>query len=146
MVHAFVCTPLSAEPTMPTQRKFPTNRRSPKPRSTVLDLNDAEATKLSPWTFLSNHTHVLIVLYSKPDLVLRKVAQQVGITERAVQRIIQELEEEGFLTRERIGRRNRYHINGGMRLRHSIESHCTIDQILMLVTGNRVTHRKPRAR
>ena len=65
------------------------------------------------WTFLSNHAHVLAVLHSDPDKVLREVAIEVGITERAVQRIIQDLEEGGFIKRERVGRRNRYHILKG---------------------------------
>ena len=98
--------------------------------------NGSIATDVSatPWTFLTNHAHVLVVLSNDPDLVLREVAMRVGITERAVQRIVQELEEEGFLTKERIGRRNHYQILGGKHLRHPVESHCTIDQVLDLVT------------
>lgn len=86
-----------------------------------------------PWTFLTNHAHVLIVLDSEPDLVLREVALRVGITERAVQRIVQELEEEGYLKRERVGRRNHYKIIDAEHLRHPVESHCTIGQVLQLV-------------
>ena len=89
------------------------------------------------WTFLSNHTHVLVVLHSDPEQVLREVALTVGITERAVQRIVRDLVEEGFLTSERVGRRNRYEITKGKHLRHPVESHCTIDQILKLVTGGK---------
>lgn len=96
----------------------------------------------APWTFLSNHAHVLIVLHSEPDLVLREVALRVGITERAVQRIVQDLAEEGFLTRERVGRRNHYRIKSGKHLRHPVESHCTIDQILRLVTKAKNTGRE----
>ena len=58
----------------------------------------------SRWTFLTNHSHVLIVLDSEPELVLREVAARVGITERAVQRVVQDLEEGGFIRRERVGR------------------------------------------
>ncbi|TWT87136.1 hypothetical protein Mal64_26710 [Pseudobythopirellula maris] len=89
-----------------------------------------------PWTFLSNHAHVLILLHSEADLVLRQVAQRIGITERAVQRIVRELEEGGYLRRERVGRRNRYQIAKRMPLRHPIESHRTVDQLLELVTGH----------
>lgn len=89
-----------------------------------------------PWTFLTNHAHVLVVLHSQPDLVLREVASQVGITERAVQRIVHELEEEGYLSRERVGRRNHYQIASGQPLRHPVESHCTIDQLLHLVASH----------
>ena len=120
----------------PTRR--PTARRTAARRPTARRTNakkddDGAATtpkSHSPWTFLSNHAHVLIVLHAEPDLVLREVAARVGITERAVQRIVQELEEEGYLTRERIGRRNHYAIATGKHLRHPVEAHCTIDQIL----------------
>ncbi len=86
-----------------------------------------------PWTFLTNHAHVLIVLHAEPDMVLRQVAARVGITERAVQRIVHELVQGGFLLRERIGRRNHYQISSGKHLRHPVESHCTIDQLLTLI-------------
>lgn len=85
------------------------------------------------WTFLTNHAHVLILLYSEPDLVLREVAAKVGITERAVQRIVQELEQGGVLKRERVGRRNSYRISGNEHLRHPVESHRTIDDLLSWV-------------
>lgn len=84
----------------------------------------------APWTFLTNHTHVLVVLYCEPDLVLREVAARIGITERAVQRIVHELEEEGFLEHERLGRRNRYTVTLGKHLRHPVESHSTIEELL----------------
>lgn len=85
------------------------------------------------WTFLTNHAHVLAVLHDNPEIVLREVAQRVGITERAVQRIIQDLEEEGFIRRERVGRRNRYDVILDMALRHPIESHRTIGDLLQLI-------------
>ena len=87
----------------------------------------------SRWTFFTNHTHVLVLLYSEPDLVLREVAQRVGITERAVQRIVHELEEENFLKREKVGRRNHYQVLVENPLRHPIESHCSIDDLLKLI-------------
>ena len=62
------------------------------------------------WTFLTNHAHVLILLAQNPSIVLREVATLVGITERAVQRIIADLEEEGFIQREKVGRQNHYRI------------------------------------
>jgi predicted ArsR family transcriptional regulator len=85
------------------------------------------------WTFLTNHTHVLVLLDKDEPPVLREVAVQVGITERAVQRIIQDLEEGGFVERERVGRRNRYRVVRDIRLRHPIESHRTIGDLLNLV-------------
>ena len=87
----------------------------------------------SRWTFLTNHSHVLILLSHEPDLVLREVAARVGITERAVQRIIADLEEAGFLERERVGRQNRYRILPDQALRHPIESHRTIGDLVGLI-------------
>jgi hypothetical protein len=89
------------------------------------------------WTFLSNHTHVLVCLVRNPDQVLREVAQQVGITERAVQRIVAELEAGGVVRRERHGRRNRYYLNLDAPLRHPLEQHCTVGELLRSVTSAR---------
>lgn len=85
------------------------------------------------WTFLTNHSHVLVVLHANPNLVLREVAVAVGITERAVQRIIHDLETGGFIERERVGRRNRYVVLIDRPLRHHIESHRNIGDLLGLV-------------
>src|SRR2546430_16570451 len=60
------------------------------------------------WSFLTNHAYVLGCIAREPSLTLREVAERVGITQRAVQRIVAELEEGGYLSREREGRRNRY--------------------------------------
>lgn len=90
------------------------------------------------WTFLSNHTHVLVCLVADGDQILREVAQKVGITERAVQRIVADLEQAGVLQRERDprdARRNRYRINTDVRLRHPLEAHCRIGALLALVTA-----------
>ena len=87
------------------------------------------------WTFLTNHAHVLTVLASDPDLVLRQVALQVGITERAVQRIVVDLEESGFLEIEKIGRQNHYKVLKKQSLRHPIEAHRSIGDLLKMITG-----------
>lgn len=76
---------------------------------------------------------MLILLHRYPDMVLREVSQQVGITERAVQRIVQDLEEGGFIKRERVGRRNHYDVVTDMPLRHPIEAHRDIGDLLDLV-------------
>lgn len=86
------------------------------------------------WTFLTNHSHVLVLLHRDPDIVLREVAIEVGITERAVQRIVQDLESGGFIERERVGRRNRYNVLTEQPLRHPIESHRKIGDLLKLVS------------
>ena len=87
------------------------------------------------WTFLTNHSHVLVLIHNNPDAVLREVALDVGITERAVQRIIQDLEAGGFIERERVGRRNRYKVLSDQPLRHPIESHRNIGDLLKLVAN-----------
>ncbi|TWT98430.1 helix-turn-helix transcriptional regulator [Stieleria varia] len=86
------------------------------------------------WTFLSNHAHVLIVLHTEPGLVLREVALRVGITERAVQRIVLDLEEDGFLRREKVGRKNQYEVVTDKSLRHPIESHRKIGDLLSMIS------------
>lgn len=85
------------------------------------------------WTFLTNHAHVLILLFQDQSIVLREVAIRVGITERAVQRIISDLEQAGFIERERIGRRNHYRIRTNRPLRHPIEAHRTIGDLVGLI-------------
>lgn len=87
----------------------------------------------SSWTFLTNHSHVLICLTKNPDMVLREVAYEVGVTERAVQRIVQELEEAGALQRIKLGRQNHYRINRKCKLRHSIENHRTLGELLDVI-------------
>jgi len=84
------------------------------------------------WTFLTNHAHVLVLLYQNPALTVREVARQVGITERAVQSILAELESAGILERTRVGRQNHYRIEPNVSLRHPIESHRTIGELLQL--------------
>lgn len=85
------------------------------------------------WTFLSNHAHVLLCIASETEIRLRDVAARVGITERAVQRIVADLEAGHYLTRERIGRRNRYIIHPDRPLRHPLESHRNVRRILELL-------------
>ena len=97
--------------------------------------NNKPTTKSTSWTFLTNHSHVLICLALQPDMLLREVAQKVGITERAVQKIVLELEEGGVLVRERVGRRNHYTIKEGRSLRHSVEGHRRVKDLLDMVRG-----------
>jgi predicted transcriptional regulator len=82
------------------------------------------------WNFFTNHAHVLFYLKSHPDQPLRKVALAVGITERAVQRIVAELEEAGYLVRTKVGRQNQYSIEGKGPLRHPLEAHRNVQDLL----------------
>ena len=85
------------------------------------------------WTFLSNHAHVLVCLARDPDALLRQVAADVGITERAVQQIVSDLEAAGFLTRSRVGRRNRYTVRRSGRFRHPLEAGVCVGDFLEMV-------------
>ena len=89
--------------------------------------------RLSEWTFLTNHAHVLFCVVQDPEIRLRDVAERVGITERAVQRIVTELEESGYITRQRSGRRNMYVVHDNLPLRHKIESHRAVSDLIALV-------------
>ena len=84
------------------------------------------------WTFLTNHSHVLICLYQNPNMRLRDAAAAVNITERAVQRIVADLEAAKILSRQKEGRRNRYEINIELPLRHPIEAHRKVKDLLDL--------------
>lgn len=86
--------------------------------------------KTPGWTFLTNHTHVLLCLYRDPEITLREVAVLVGITERMVQKIVAELVDAEFLEVTKVGRRNTYRITVEKKLRHPLESHRSIGDIL----------------
>lgn len=85
---------------------------------------------MSSWTFLTNHAHVMLCIANDPDATLREIAAQVNITERAAHRIVVELEAEGALTHKRDGRRNTYRVNLAFPLRHPLERHCKVSQLL----------------
>jgi len=89
------------------------------------------------WHFLTNHSHVLLCISEDPDITVRDVALQVGITERAVMRIIGELDDGGVLDRTREGRRNHYEINEDLHLRHPVEDHCTVGDLIRMFRQTR---------
>lgn len=91
------------------------------------------AEQLHNWTFFSNYAHVLVCLADNPHARLRDVADKVGITERTAFRLIGELEGAGILERIKEGRRNHYSINSDAHLRHAIEEHCTVGELLEAV-------------
>lgn len=82
------------------------------------------------WTFLTNHSHVLICIARDPEILMRDLAEHVGITERAVQSIVADLEAEGYLTRERVGRRNHYRIDPDQPMRHPVEGGHVVREFL----------------
>ena len=88
------------------------------------------------WRFLSNHTQVLLCLHHDPNARLRDIAQSVGITERAAQRIVADLIESGYVESERVGRRNRYRIRTDVAMRHPAQDGHEIGQLLKLLQLN----------
>ena len=85
------------------------------------------------WNFFSNYAHVLVCLAQNPDARLRDVASRVGITERTALRLVTQLEEAGILKRVKEGRRNSYLIDANKSLRHPIESHCSVGDLLATI-------------
>lgn len=85
------------------------------------------------WTFVTNHTQVLLCIARDPDIRLRDVAARIGITERATQRILADLVGAGYVDRQREGRRNRYTVNPDLRMRHPAQEGHDIGEMLDLL-------------
>ncbi|MDD4097751.1 MAG: winged helix-turn-helix transcriptional regulator [Lentisphaeria bacterium] len=85
------------------------------------------------WTFLTNHAHVLLCIAKNPDFRLRDIADFVGITERAVHRIVTDLTEAGFIDVKRDGRCNVYVMHPEKNLRHPIEAHRQVSDLIQLI-------------
>lgn len=106
---------------------------------------------MNQWTLFSNHGHVLICLARDPESRLRDVAADVGITERAVQKIVRDLQDNGMVSISKHGRRNRYRIHHKCTLRHDLEAHCTIGGLVKFVnhslsgTGTNTKEPEPKA-
>jgi len=88
------------------------------------------------WDFLTNHAHVLICIASDPGVRLRDIAGAVGITERATQRIVAELVREGYVMRERRGRRNHYEVVPDLPLRHPLVQEREVGDLLDVLIGS----------
>ena len=105
--------------------------------------------KMSGWTFLTNHAHVFLCLARDPEIRLRDVAVRVGITERAAQRIVADLDTEGYISTERVGRRNRYVVHPELPLRHPVEGFRPAGALIDVLGANpeksKVAARKKRA-
>lgn len=93
--------------------------------------------KREGWTFLTNHGHVLVCLAGDPNVLLRDVAARIGITERAVQQIVADLEAAEVITRHRIGRRNQYVVQRDGAFRHHLEAGVTVGDFIDLVHRQR---------
>ncbi len=97
------------------------------------------STSRKAWTFLTNHAHVLICLHRNPQLRIRDIAVEVGITERAVQAILVDLEESGYVSKVKVGRRNEYHIDSELAFRHPSEAMRSIGELLRIFPADRPT-------
>lgn len=117
-----------------SQLFYHVNPMAQKKSTTASTKPDADADRVH-FTFLSNHSHVLLLLAGEPDLRLRDLADRVDITERAVQKIVADLEAAGVVTREKDGRRNRYHVHRNQPLRHPVEAHRTVADLIKMVHG-----------
>jgi hypothetical protein len=91
---------------------------------------DDDGTSSRPWTFLTNHAHVLLCVARDPDARIRDIAARVGVTERAAQRIVSDLVATGYVVPERAGRRNHYSIRTGLPLRHPLERDHAVDALI----------------
>jgi predicted Rossmann fold nucleotide-binding protein DprA/Smf involved in DNA uptake len=121
-----------------TDSRKPSEAANPSGKSsTGASKSEAQADETPRWTFFTNHAHVLICLHQDSEAILREIAQRVGITERAVQRIVQELEQAGFVQRERVGRQNKYTVAKNMFLRHPIEEHCSVDELFAVILNEK---------
>jgi DNA-binding transcriptional ArsR family regulator len=91
---------------------------------------------LPRWDFLTNHAHVLVCVARDPGIRLREIAANVGITERAAHRILSELVDEGYVVRERQGRRNHYQVKTELPLRHPLASEHEVGDLLEVLIGS----------
>ena len=87
------------------------------------------------WDFLTNHAHVLVCVARDPGIRLRDIAAAVGITERAAHRIVSELVDEGYVVRERQGRRNRYQVKTKLPLPHPLAEEHEVGDLLEVLVG-----------
>ena len=106
--------------------------------SLAVQRTDTSEEPTGGWTFLTNHAHVLLCIARDPDTRVRDIAEVVGITERAAQRILAELIAEGYATSTKVGRRNRYEVHSAGHLRHPFFRHLSVGPLLELLnTGER---------
>jgi DNA-binding MarR family transcriptional regulator len=92
-----------------------------------------QESEAKPWCFVTNHTRVLLTIAQNRDIRVRDIAAMIGITERAAQRIVADLIEGGYVSRERVGRRNRYRVNREMEMRHEQQVGHEIGELLDLL-------------
>lgn len=104
--------------------------------------SERKAQPAATWGFLTNHAHVLLCIARDPQSRARDIAEQVGITERATQRILADLIADGYITRTKIGRRNLYKVNPQGHLRHPVVRDLSIGPLIEVLNG----HGQPKPR
>jgi DNA-binding MarR family transcriptional regulator len=87
------------------------------------------------WLFVTSHASVLIQVDRDPDLTVREISERVGLTERQAHRVLADLVEEGYITREKVGRRNRYRVNHTRRMRHPAIAEHEVGDLLRALSG-----------
>ena len=93
--------------------------------------------KTSQWTFFSNHAHILFILNQKHDITMKEISTAVGITERAVHQIIKQLRNDHYIISKKHGRQNTYIVKHDKHLRHPIEKHKKVADLLSLINTTR---------
>ncbi|GAA1006378.1 MULTISPECIES: helix-turn-helix transcriptional regulator [Streptomyces] len=101
---------------------------------------DAVPESHAGWTFLTNHARVLAVVADDHHVRIRDIAARCRLTERAVQKIITDLERDGYLSRTREGRGNVYRIDPSKVLRHPAEAGLTVASLLSLLVRAEADH------
>ena len=94
-----------------------------------------QASTTSRWTFITNHGLVLAYIFHNPSHTAREIANHVGVTERTTHKIITDLEEAGFITRRKSGRRNLYSVDQALPLRHHTQRDVLVEDLLHLLTA-----------
>lgn len=105
-----------------------------QPISIVFEDREVPVSQIDPgWTFFSNHGHIYFLLATNEDIVVREIALRVGITERSVMGLLQDLEEAGYIKRQKVGRTNKYKIVPKKTLRHPLESNVLLKDLVTLI-------------
>jgi len=89
------------------------------------------------WTFLTNHGHVLIILSRSPGIRISELSDQIGISERQVSNILRDLQESGYVSKHRVGRRNSYQISSEAPLRHQSNQDHTVKELIEILGGKK---------
>ena len=85
---------------------------------------------MSNWALLSNHGFTLLCLADKPEATTREISTYLGMTERSVQRIISDLHSASYISKEKVGRRNRYEVNHEMPIGHPLKQEKSVRHLL----------------